>query len=177
MKEYTVLYAEDVPHYGFATINAKDAAEAIENAKILSYDISEIVTEADWINTRNRRICHIESPDGETVAMDIDLDQNNIGLFAAMDAILDASSDLQAAIDGVTDQFDEEVERLAQASRALDRRLKEMRGEEKSDVVPDWLDVLEHAIETEEGNWDGLDYEPSWLQQARAIIAKVRGQS
>lgn len=39
------------------------------------------------------------------------------------------------------------------------------------------LNVLEHAIFTEEGNWDGPDDEPDWLQQARVVTAKARGQS
>ena len=37
------------------------------------------------------------------------------------------------------------------------------------------LAILEHAIDTEERNWDGPADEPSWLRQARDITAKARG--
>jgi hypothetical protein len=43
------------------------------------------------------------------------------------------------------------------------------------DNAQEMLAVLEYAIETEEGNWDGD--EPNWLQQARAVTAKVRGRA
>jgi hypothetical protein len=33
MTTYTVLFAEDVPHYGFAEIEADDDQEAIEKAR------------------------------------------------------------------------------------------------------------------------------------------------
>jgi hypothetical protein len=37
MKTYTVLFAEDVPHYGAAEIEAEDDAAALEAAK--AYDL------------------------------------------------------------------------------------------------------------------------------------------
>jgi hypothetical protein len=45
------------------------------------------------------------------------------------------------------------------------------------DNAKDMLDVLEHAIETEEGNWNGPDDEPNWLRQVRVVTAKARGRA
>lgn len=72
MKTYTVLYAEDVPHYGTAEITAANPEEAIAAAKRL--DVSEQCTDPDWSNSACRRIVHIEDPDGNTFAEGVALD-------------------------------------------------------------------------------------------------------
>jgi hypothetical protein len=72
MKTYSILFAEDVPHYGFAEIEAEDDAAAIEAAK--DYDLSEVTTDPEWENSVCKRIVHIEGPDGKTIAADIALD-------------------------------------------------------------------------------------------------------
>ena len=72
MKTYTVLFAEDVPHYGTAEIQAEDDAAALEAAR--TYDLSEVTNDAEWENSACKRIVWIEGPDGNTVAEDISLD-------------------------------------------------------------------------------------------------------
>jgi hypothetical protein len=72
MKTYSILFAEDVPHYGTAEIEAQDDAAALEAAK--AYDASEVTTDPEWENSVCKRIVHIEDPDGNTVAHDIALD-------------------------------------------------------------------------------------------------------
>jgi hypothetical protein len=57
MKTYTVLFAEDVPHYGTAEIQAENDAAAIEAAK--AYDLSAVTTDAEWGNSACKRIVDI----------------------------------------------------------------------------------------------------------------------
>ena len=70
MKTYSVLYAEDVPHYGTAEIEAETDAEAIAKAKAGPFETDD----PDWNNTVCRRIVHIEAPDGDLIAADVPLD-------------------------------------------------------------------------------------------------------
>ena len=69
MKTYSVLYAEDVPHYGTAEIEAENDAEAIAKAKAGPFETDD----PDWNNTVCRRIVHIEGPAG-IIAEDVPLD-------------------------------------------------------------------------------------------------------
>src|ERR1700687_2333909 len=73
MKTYTVLLAEDVPHYGFVHITAATATEAIEAARHL--DTGEHCTDSEWSTAVCHRIVHIEDEDGNIVAEDIALDR------------------------------------------------------------------------------------------------------
>lgn len=72
MTTFTILYAEDVPHYALAEVDAATPAEAIEAAK--AYDYSDLCAEPDWKNPVCRRIVYIAAPGGEIVAADIPLD-------------------------------------------------------------------------------------------------------
>ncbi len=72
MNTYTVLFAEDVPHYGSAQVTAASAAEALEAARHL--DTSDHCTEPNWNGAVCRRIVHIETEEGTIVAEDIALD-------------------------------------------------------------------------------------------------------
>jgi hypothetical protein len=72
MKTYTVLFAEDVPHYGTATIRAKNDANALKRAK--AYPLSDVTSDAEWENSACKRIVWIEDADGNTIAEDIALD-------------------------------------------------------------------------------------------------------
>lgn len=72
MKTYTVLLAEDVPHYGFAEVTAASAAEALTVARTL--DTGDVCTDPDWSAAVCRRIVHIEAEDGTLVASDVALD-------------------------------------------------------------------------------------------------------
>jgi hypothetical protein len=69
MKIYSVLYAEDVPHYGTAEIEAETDTEAIAKAKAGPFETDD----PDWNNTVCRRIVHIEGPAG-IIAEDVPLD-------------------------------------------------------------------------------------------------------
>ncbi|ODS56452.1 MAG: hypothetical protein ABS36_08700 [Acidobacteria bacterium SCN 69-37] len=72
MKTYTVLFAEDVPHYGSVEIEASSDEAALEAA--LVFDLTEATLEPDWQNGTCRRIVQIECPDGRTMAEGTALD-------------------------------------------------------------------------------------------------------
>ena len=67
MKTYSVLYAEDVPHYCAAEVEAENDDGALEKAKDhpntghLNFD------DPDWNNPVCFRIVHIEDENGNTV--------------------------------------------------------------------------------------------------------------
>ena len=74
MKTYTVLYAEDVPHYGQAEIEATDDDAAIEAARKVHAEGSLDLYDPDWDNAICKRIVHIEDQNGEIIAEDIPVD-------------------------------------------------------------------------------------------------------
>jgi hypothetical protein len=74
MKTYTVLYAEDVPHYGTREFEVADDTLAIERAKAITPEaLSTYTNDPEYNNSRCRRIVHIEGPEG-IIAEDIYLD-------------------------------------------------------------------------------------------------------
>jgi|CZKX01.1.fsa_nt_gi hypothetical protein len=74
MKTYTILYAEDVPHYGTREIEAADDHAAVEVAKNAHADGSLDLYDPDWNNTVCKRIVTITDGRGDVVAEDISLD-------------------------------------------------------------------------------------------------------
>ena len=72
MKTYTVLFAEDVPHYGTAEIEAEDDNAALEAAK--AYDLSEVTNDPSWEYSACKRIVNIEDPQGNIVFEEVALD-------------------------------------------------------------------------------------------------------
>ena len=72
MKTYSILFAEDVPHYGCAQIEAEDDNAALETAK--AYDISEVTNDPEWENSVSKRIVYIEDAEGNTIFHDVPLD-------------------------------------------------------------------------------------------------------
>jgi hypothetical protein len=71
MKTYTVLYAEDVPHYGTREFDAADDTLALERARAITPEaMSNYTNDPDYNNTRCRRIVNIEGADG-IIAEDI----------------------------------------------------------------------------------------------------------
>jgi len=91
MKTYTVLYAEDVPHYGTRELPAADDTLALERAKAITPDaMSNYTNDPDYNNTRCRRIVHIEGPDG-IIAEDIYL--------SADDSLQDSAHHLAQALE------------------------------------------------------------------------------
>ncbi len=75
MKTYTILYAEDVPHYGTREIEVANDGLAIARAiNITPGAMSKYTNDPDHGNPQCRRIVHIEGPDGviiEDVYLDI----------------------------------------------------------------------------------------------------------
>lgn len=84
MNTYTVLYAEDVSHYGAREIDAANDVIALTRAMDITPEaMSQYTDDPDHDNPRRRRIVHIEGPDG-TIAEGIYLDPDDrLGVFAA----------------------------------------------------------------------------------------------
>ena len=73
MKTYTVILAEDVPHYATVEIAAGTDADAIAAAK--AYDRDSLCLEPEWQNAVCRRIVEIyDDADGRSVACDVAVD-------------------------------------------------------------------------------------------------------
>jgi hypothetical protein len=73
LKTYSVLYAEDIPHYGGVDIEAPDDAEAVRLAR--SFDTNQVsYYEGCWDGAVCKRIVSIEDSAGRTLAQDIPLD-------------------------------------------------------------------------------------------------------
>jgi hypothetical protein len=105
MKTYTVLFAEDVPHYGTAEIEAENDAAALDAAK--AYDLSEVTTDPEWENSVCKRIVYIEDVEGNTMFHDVPLDNHFLGLegeraemLEALELCEDVLSDLSRLDDG-----------------------------------------------------------------------------
>jgi hypothetical protein len=137
MKTYTVLYAEDVPHYGTRTFDAATDELAVERAIGITPDAMSTFTLADdpdYNNPQMRRIVHIEGPDG-TIAEGIYLDNHDLPsvlateLLQALEALIDKSDGLHTAIEGTTDQFEKEVAELSAATTAAEAIVKRARGQ------------------------------------------------
>jgi hypothetical protein len=97
MKTYSVLFAEDVPHYAVAVIEAKDDAAALEVAK--AYDLSNLTYDPEWENSVCKRIVYLDDQDGNTIINDVPLD--NYDLRYGGDAerrLCDAARDMLEAL-------------------------------------------------------------------------------
>jgi hypothetical protein len=71
-EKYTILFAEDVPHYGTAEIRAENDAAALEAAK--ACPLFEVTNDAEWENSACKRIVYIQDAEGNTIAEDVSLD-------------------------------------------------------------------------------------------------------
>jgi hypothetical protein len=97
MKTYTVLFAEDVPHYGTAEIRAKNDADALEAAK--GYPLFEVTNDAEWENSACKRIVSIEDAEGNVVAEDVSLDDCFLRYGGDRErALCDAAPDMLGAL-------------------------------------------------------------------------------
>jgi hypothetical protein len=76
MKTYSVLFAEDVPHYGAVEIKARNPAAALKAAK--AYDLSQVTTDPVWDNSVSKRIVYIEDADGNMLHCDVPLDDYHL---------------------------------------------------------------------------------------------------
>jgi hypothetical protein len=88
MKTYTVLFAEDVPHYGTAEIEAENDEAALEAAK--ACDISEVTNDPSWGNSVSKRIVYMQDADGLTVCEDVPLDNYRLGFESERAEMLEA---------------------------------------------------------------------------------------
>jgi hypothetical protein len=81
MKNYTVLFAVDVPHYGAVTVEATNDSDAIVAARaywesIATGEALEPAYDPAWDGQVCQRIVFIEDPDGNQIASDIALDSS-----------------------------------------------------------------------------------------------------
>jgi hypothetical protein len=104
MKTYTVLFAEDVPHYGTAEIQAEDDAAALELAK--AYDLSEVTNDPAWEYSACKRIVHIEDPPGNIIFEEIALDDCFLRYGGDKERVLcDAAPELLEALENLLDRY------------------------------------------------------------------------
>jgi hypothetical protein len=99
MKTYSVLFAEDVPHYGVAEIKAQSPEAAIEAAKV--HDRDDLSAwDAEWGSAVCARIVEITDDEtGAVVARDIPLDECFLREGGERGRLLcDAAPDLLAAL-------------------------------------------------------------------------------
>lgn len=105
MKTYSVLFAQDIPHYGSVEIEAESDTAALEAAK--AYDLSEVATDPDWEYAACKRIVHIEDAEGKTMFHDVALDNYFLGfagerarMLEALELCEDVLSELARTDDG-----------------------------------------------------------------------------
>src|SRR5207248_1410216 len=68
MKTYTVLFAQDIPHYGTVDIEAENDDHAIEAARIYWRDVeNDPVSDPDWNSSVCKRIVEIADESGKAV--------------------------------------------------------------------------------------------------------------
>lgn len=99
MKTYSVLFAEDVPHYGSVEIEAENDAGALEAAR--GYDLSEVTTDPEWENSVCKRIVHIEDAEGNTIFHDVPLDNYALCLESEVAGMLEALKLCEDALAGL----------------------------------------------------------------------------
>jgi hypothetical protein len=79
MKTYTVIFAQDVPHYGTVDIEAESDDQAIEAARIYWRDVeNDPVNDPDWNSSVSKRIVEITDESGKSIANDVRLDSYNL---------------------------------------------------------------------------------------------------
>jgi hypothetical protein len=104
MKTYIVLYAEDVPHYGTAEVEAENDADAIAKASaITDEDLGNTANDPAHCSSVCKRIVHIQDADGNDIAHDLSLDaytlihgEDKRRLFEAGPALLKALETIAA---------------------------------------------------------------------------------
>jgi hypothetical protein len=78
MKPYSVLYAEDVPNYCTAEIEAENDQDVLNKAKTHANTGDLEFNDPDWSNPILRRIVHILDGNSVAVAQDISLDGHHL---------------------------------------------------------------------------------------------------
>jgi hypothetical protein len=101
MKTYTVLYAEDVPHYSYGEIEARNDKDALTKARKIDTETFGAY-EPDWDHPVCRRIVSIEAADGKVIAEDVALDKYVLHKGTpAHQQRLDAAEEMFAALKAV----------------------------------------------------------------------------
>jgi hypothetical protein len=125
MKTYTILFAEDVPHYGTTEIQAENDAAALDAAK--TYPLSEVTNDAEWENSACKRIVYIQDAEGNTIAEDVSLDDCFLRYGGDKEpALCDAAPELLAAAELVVERWSQGD--LAEAVRMLDAAVTAAKG-------------------------------------------------
>jgi hypothetical protein len=75
MKTFTIIYAQDVPHYGSVELEAESDAEILEAARAF-WESTELdpAYDPDWESSVCKRIVEITDETGKTIAHDVRLD-------------------------------------------------------------------------------------------------------
>ena len=139
MKTYTVIYAEDVPHYAQGEVRARGPKDVIPKAKKLDTD-SFTAFDADWSNSVCRRIVEITDEEtGETVANDIRLDTYSLErgtdeelklrehaaeLAKNLQALIAKADGVISAADSGSNDFETEIAALSDAASAAEKTLE-----------------------------------------------------
>jgi hypothetical protein len=132
MKAYSILFAQDVPHYGTAEIVAANDAEALAQAKAL--DLGELCTDPAWDDPVCRRIVHIEDPAGKIIAQDVALDDFFLRHAQNIEPQLcDAASALKAALESIAaiPLWEERIENAELKAELVERGEYEIDGGEE----------------------------------------------
>ena len=100
MKTYTVLYAEDVPHYALGEVEARGPKDAIAKARKLDTE-TFTAYDPDWSGAICKRIVHIEDQNGEIIAEDIPLDSYYLSHGEPQRRLCEAAAAMLEALDAV----------------------------------------------------------------------------
>jgi hypothetical protein len=124
MQDFIVHVAHDVPHYSQIKVTARDADHALEiiKGKPLEDVLEDAVHDHNWDFSVNARIVFIADVIGEGASHE-DIRLRPDPLRDALRALIDASDALTAAIEGTTDQFDDEKGALMDATSAAEKVL------------------------------------------------------
>ena len=161
MKTYTILYAEDVPHYGTLVIDAEDDAAALAAAQM--QDPSGIATDPDYENSSCKRIVHIQANNGDTFAYDIPLDNSFLRYGGEPERRLcDVAADLLKTL--------REIAQIPLYGEPLPDSMADL----KADMIRDG-----EYDEADQSYTPCVDTESTHLQYAvetaRAVLAKAEG--
>lgn len=126
MKTYTVLYAQDVPHYGTNEIEAASDDEAIALAKT---DPSDYTDDPDWNNAVCQRIVHIEGPEG-IIAEAIPLDGYTLIHGEDKRLLCDAAEKMLLALERTAKYFRDHVTEDHPLAQEIDAVIAGVRGQQ-----------------------------------------------
>jgi hypothetical protein len=102
MKTYSILYAEEVPHYTAHEIEAETDEQAIELAKAFNW--AELPSDPDYHSAVLRRIVHIEDDGtGENIEESLALDEWFLRCGKEQRRLCDAAPELLKALRAIAE--------------------------------------------------------------------------